>query len=164
MEYSKVKLLANKFLEGSTTEKEEQTLKEYLLQHEAELDGEPKEVAEMMRFFEQEKEILQLDEQFDAKVMQQIASEKQTRVIPFTPVKRYWATAAAVAILLISGLLYQNKQEQKMTDASAQEAMEAYMETKKALMFMSAQLNEGMSYFEQVEEFDRAKQKVKQNK
>jgi hypothetical protein len=163
MEYSKIKSLADKFLQGQSTEQEEQQLKDALLQEGTEWTGELKEVAELLWFFEAEKQQLQLDEDFDARIMQLIREEpKAAKVVSLNIRKWYWVAAASIIVLI--GLVVSLQQPTSKPMAAEldtfDDPMEAYMETKRALMFMSAQMNQGMSHLEEIKEFDKARQMV----
>ena len=160
MEYLKVKELAQKFLLAQTSEQEESELKSVLINPTFELDEELKEVADMLRFFENEKQELNLDDAFDQRIMAKIESDSDTKVIPIARKSWYWAAAATAVLVMGLSWILQNQSVNQLADATEEDPMQAYLETKKALMFMSVQLNEGISYVEEIKEFDRAKEQI----
>jgi hypothetical protein len=172
MEAREIKLLLNKFYEGATSNKEENILKEYFLNYKdipAELEEDKLYFTELGDYkneslpdFDLEKELTSLIDNQEAKVIRL----KSTRS---------WVLriAASIVILLGSYFFIENYIAPKPIDTYDNPEL-AYLETKKALLYVSQKLNGGTEELKNLEklteslenlsklkEFDKATNMVK---
>lgn len=165
MDYKRLDDLLTKYWSVELTEKEELELKD-LLKHEP-LTQEMQKVAEMFEYFESEQTQDVLGDDFDEQLL--------TRIInPDLRPKRYsnilgyaWKIAAALIILLLAWVMAVKIDNAQQIPIYAQDTFDdpqtAYLETKKALMMLSQQLNKGEEYINEISIFNEATKKIEQN-
>ncbi len=138
MELVRIEKLLEKYFEATTTVEEEAVLKEYF--NSEGISPELEKYAPMFEYFSKSGE-----EQF-------------SRQVPLKPRKYLyqWLSVAAVAVLALGIFLGRDYQEQK-------EAEFAYLETKKALTMLAANLDRGTEKVAYLQEFEEAKQKIYKN-
>lgn len=173
MEAREIKLLLDKFYEGNTNPEEENILKEYFL---AGKDI-PIELEEDRLYFSE------LDDyrndslpDFDLeKELVSVIEEQETKVIRFRKM-RFWALRIAASIAILVGSYFfveQYRTTNDINDTYKNPEM-AYIETKKALLYVSQKLNggtedlknlekltESLENLSKLKEFDIATNKVK---
>ena len=106
---------------------------------------------------------LDFDDEFMEMVRQKDSRTRQIKV------NKYWMAAAAVAAILSIGIIFN---QGSFTSSPAETAelvdtyedpQQAFEETKKALMFLSAKLNQGSDYAAEFSKFEASQKQLKQN-
>lgn len=160
--------LAEKYWKGECSAAEEQLLKDTLRWGQVPADLEP--LAEYLRFQEEQREHLTLDDSFDEAIMQQIANRPKRRRIRL---HREWSIAASIALIIGMSIFFFNQPEADLT-AKAEisdefvdtfdNSEEAYREVKKALLMVSSTMNNGMKHSALLGEFDKQQQVLNNKK
>ncbi|MCX2720214.1 hypothetical protein [Lentiprolixibacter aurantiacus] len=138
MESVNIEKLLEKYFEATTTAAEEKQLKEYFTQ--GDVAPHLEQYAPMFSYFSVAKE------------------ERSTRQVSLKT-RRYiyqWVSVAAVAVIALGVFFGRDYQEQK-------EAEFAYLETRKALTLLAANLDRGTEKVAYLNEFEEAKQKIYKN-
>lgn len=148
-----IKGLIDAFYEGTTSLEEEKALREYFLEERI-----PKELEPDRKIFlelysrEEENTPVSLEQKLNSLIDQLEAGEKKRIVsINSKPNGIKWITSIAASILIVLsiGVYYHfNKEDGQIMADTYTNPEDAYEETEKALLFVSAKLNKG---FEQVE-------------
>lgn len=138
MELVRIEKLIEKYFEARTTEAEEQKLREYFTG-----DGvEPhlEQYRPMFAYFSNAKQ------------------ERYTQQVPLKPRRNVykWISVAAVVVLVAGIFFGRQYQEQK-------EAEYAYLQTKKALGLLAANLDRGTQKVAYLHEFEETKEKIYKN-
>jgi hypothetical protein len=138
MELDKIKRLTEKYFEAETTEAEEQTLRDYYSGDE--VAEELEQYRPMFSYFSSAKQ------------------ERFTQQVPLKPRKNlYQWISVAAAVVLVAGI-YFGKQYQERKEAEY-----AYLQTKKALGLLAANLERGKEKVAYLHEFQETKQKIYKN-
>ena len=174
MEAREIKLLLDKFYEGATNSEEENSIKAYLLNEKnipAELENDRLYFAELNDYkneslpgFDLEKELVSVIEGQEAKIIR----FRKTR---------FWALRIAASIVILLGTYFFVEKYATPGDIKPDPDMTpemAYMETKKALLYVSQKLNGGTEELKKLEklteslenlsklkEFDKATNMIK---
>ncbi|MEM7370379.1 MAG: hypothetical protein AAF587_17350 [Bacteroidota bacterium] len=159
--------LAEKFWEGKSTEQEEQQLKESLLQ--GPVPPELNSLAEYLQSLEAYRSATTLDQEFDAQMLAKIQPPAPVRSL-----KSGWAmlTKIAAGIVLLLGMAWgiqtmtQPQEEEIVSEFvdTFEDSEIAYQEVKKALLIVSANMNEGLEHAELLGEFHKVKSEVENKK
>ena len=163
MDSKKAEALRKKYWEGTTSSEEENQLKNQL--GSGNHHNDPEE--EYFRFLKNEKLEEPLDQNFDDEFMQMVRQQDSgTRQIK---INRYWMAAAAVAAILSIGIIFNQGSFKSSPTETAElvdtyeDPQQAFEETKKALMFLSAKLNQGSDYAAEFSKFEASQKQLKQN-
>lgn len=164
MDYNTIKKLLDQYFEGQTSLEEEEQLRTYFQQEN--IPDDLKAFQPLFHFFNFE-QTQELDQDFDAKVLEQIQLEAENkptirRLLPY--VRRI--AAAVVLALGIAFIAYQytmpeetQKQAIDWSKYEPQTAEEAFKITKAALLRTSSKLNTGASQaaqeFTKIEEISK---------
>ena len=171
MDYHSIKELIRKFWLGETSLEEENTLKEYFSFNE----NPPEEfeaAAEYFAYIKQESSIT-LDDDFDIDIMSKIESleSKNSKVITL---KRIGPMLLAACVALMIGITLINYLKDDNGEAMEKIYVEEFIDTyddpelayanvRAALMKVSSNLNEGVSYTGELRKFDQAQKEIKKN-
>lgn len=152
------KLLA-KYYEGSTSNAEEQKLKEYFNSNE--LADEHKHLKPWFEYLKEESRQTLHDENFEKKLWDKIEGKENRRrkIVPL-----YWISAAATILLLLAIFMEQPSWEETTPMAKHEmnkEQQLAYAATKNTLMFVSGKLNQGLGKLEYLDEGEKAYEQLK---
>ena len=141
---SKTAELLEKYWATETSLEEERMLKDLL--KDAPEREELEEVKALFEHFETESQH-ELDPSFDESVLRLIGQEEEeTRVISFSGYfKRYASIAAAVIVMLVSGYMFTQQQNQYTSEDTFDTPEEAYAELKRQLLMVSNYMNKGNS-------------------
>jgi len=138
MELDRIEKLLEKYFEAQTTEAEEQELRDYFSGDN--VAEQLEQYRPMFAYFSSAKQ------------------ERYTQQVPLKPRKilYQWISVAAV-VVLVAGIFFGKRyQEQK-------EAEYAYLQTKKALGLLAANLDRGTEKVAYLHEFEETKQKIYKN-
>lgn len=150
-----IKKLIDAFYEGNTSREEEQILHEYFL--EELVPGELEHDKEIfLELYSPEEDVIpfSLEQKLNSLIDRLDAEEtKKTPVVSIKPksinLRRIASIAASILIVLSIGIYYHfNKADSQTIADTYTNPEDAYMETEKALLFVSTKLNKG---FDQVE-------------
>ncbi|MBT8284100.1 MAG: hypothetical protein HKO75_01860 [Flavobacteriaceae bacterium] len=138
MELVRIEKLIEKYFEARTTEAEEQELREYFTGEGVEPHLE--QYRPMFAYFSHAKQ------------------ERYTQQVPLKPRRNVykWISVAAVVVLVAGIFFGRQYQEQK-------EAEYAYLQTKKALGLLAANLDRGTQKVAYLHEFEETKEKIYKN-
>lgn len=137
MELFKIEKLIEKYLEAETTLEEEKILKDYFMKEDIPLHLSP--YKSMFNYFD--------NNTVDALSKSLTLRKKSSHL--------RWLSVAATVFLVISSLtIYQYRLSEK------QEAKQAYLETQKALQFISFNLNKGNDAIAQLQTFNSTQNKI----
>lgn len=153
------KLLA-KYYEGSTSNAEEQKLKEYFNSNE--LADEHKHLKPWFEYLKEESRQTLHDENFETTLWDKL-EEKENRGRKIVPL--YWISAAAATILLLLAIFMEQPSWEETTPMAKhdmnKERQLAYAATKNTLMFVSGKLNQGLGKLDCLDEGEKAYERLK---
>ncbi len=173
MEAREIKLLLNKFYEGVTTSEEENTLRGYFkteVNIPEELEDDKLLFSELSEYKEESLPDFDLEKDLVAVIEQQ-----ETKVIRFKKA-RFWTLRIAASIfILFATYFFVDKYVAPPSNSTPEMSPEmAYLETKKALLYVSQKLNggteelknlqkltESLENLSKLKEFDKATNMVK---
>ena len=162
MESHKLNKLAEKFWKGECSAEEEQWLMDAL--KEEKHSGKQSELHAYSLYLEEER-AEQLDEDFDAEIMDMISQPKTRLLFP----RQIMRWAAAIALILgisfaLVRILEPNQVEENIATIEFTDTYDdpelAYQEVKKALMMVSSNMNNGIKQTTYIGEFHKAKEKI----
>lgn len=159
MDYKRIDDLLDRYWKLELTDHEEHELKELLRQ--TSLPEKYKQAALMFAFFQQEQSKV-LDEDFDYQIIDQINQSAQK---PFSmTIQWVWRTAAAIVLLVITTIfliqLNKTQPDQVVMQDTFEDPETAYLETKKALLMVSKQLNKGEDAVSELSVFSEATRRI----
>ena len=151
MDYRKIEELLKKYWNAETSIEEEKELKMYFRNNEADLPNHLKEVANLFLYYDREK-AGRTDRSFDRGLFSHLddyTSYKINNSRNFS--KSFLKIAAAIVfVILISigvqQLIVNNNPEKTVVASTYEDPEKAFEETKRALLFISAKLNEGKEH------------------
>jgi len=153
MNFKVIEDLLEKYYNGETTLEEEKQLKEFFLREQVPVHLEPE--AELFRTMHAVSEQKMDDADFDRKFMERI----ETPVIPVYSSRRkfYFSLSLAAAILLLVGLLFTFRDAfyKRSFENTISDPQLAYSETRKALMLVSINFNEGLNQVQHLSGFQK---------
>jgi len=141
MELAKIEKLIEKYLEAETTLAEERTLKDFFSQND--VPDHLKEYKSLFNFFS----------------VSSLEKSEKDIIIPNKSINLRWLSVAAMVIFFIG--IYSINQN---SISEKEEAMQAYLETQKALNMISQNLNKGNNAIAQLETFEITQNKIFNNK
>lgn len=163
MDSKRLEILLNRYWNCVSTLEEEQELKNFFSKNKEDIPDHLKEVAELFQYYESEKDTVSLDSSFDENILNKLKTRKKegkTRRI----FNNYLKVAAAVLIVATASYLFREHLEPEKRPelmGTYEDPREAYEETKKALMIISAKLNFGTKQAEKIKVFNDAEEKIK---
>jgi hypothetical protein len=138
MEYNRIEKLVEKYFEAQTTEAEERDLREYFSGDQ--VDENLEQYRPMFAYFSNAKR------------------ERFTKQVPLKPRKNlYQWISVAAGIVLVAGIFFGKQYQER------KEAEYAYLQTKKALGLLAANLDRGTDKVAYLQEFEETKQKIYKN-
>ncbi len=147
-----------RYFNGESSLEDEKTLREFFQK-----DDIPPHLLSLkaqFEYFADEHDHEYLDESFDEKILNQISQEEKQQ--KRGSIRRYLYTASGIAasILIILSVFFKfdpftNKVEDTFSDPYA-----AYIETRKALLFVSETFNKGADPIEKISKFDDGMQQL----
>lgn len=151
MNFKEIEDLLEKYYQGETTLEEEKQLKDFFLQGPVPVNLEPD--AELFRYLDSASDQKMDDTEFDRKFIESI----ETPVIPMYSSRRkfYFALSLAAAILLLVVFLFTFRDviNRKSSNNRITDPQLAYSETRKALMLVSVNFNEGLDQMKEFSSF-----------
>ena len=138
MEFNRVEQLLEKYFEARTTEAEERDLRDYFSGKDVE--GHLEQYRPMFAYFSNAKQ------------------ERFTQQVPLKPRRNLyqWISVAAV-VVMVAGIFFGKQYQER------KEAEYAYLQTKKALGLLAANLDRGTDKVAYLNEFEETKQKIYKN-
>lgn len=162
MDSKQAEALVDKYLKGETSLEEEQLLKEHF--DSAEAASSPERL--YFRYLTAKSAENPVPEQFEEEMIFLISGKEKKTGRHLRPMN-VWYAAASLVFLLAFGILFRSqfsgKQQQiaVQTDTFEDPAI-AFEETKRALLLISAKLNESSAYPAELSKFDAMQDVVKQ--
>ena len=138
MNTREIEILLDKYFEGESTLNDEKVLKDFFSS--GNVPEHLKEYIGIFGYFEIEKQV-KLDPDFEEKILDKLTSGNQ---IPFYQNRRFWYyfTGIAASLLFVFTIIYEsNFTKNRYTQ---QEKQLAYNQTKHALAYVSAKINQGV--------------------
>ncbi len=133
--------LLEKYWEAETSLEDEKELRRLI--KDAQASEELEEVNALFDHFDTESTI-GLDESFDESILEMISEEKATKVISISGYfKQYASIAAAVIVMVVSGYMFVQNQNQYASEDTFDTPEEAYAELKRQLLVVSNYMNKG---------------------
>lgn len=153
MELQRIKTLLDKYYQGETTLEEERLLKEYFSKNSpSDIDLADKYLVDF--FLASKTQIpVDLNEQLDNLIENEWERETKLR---FSTILKWAGTVAAVLIVALGILYYQNREKPVVLADSYQDPQEAYEETKKVLLFISNKMNSKTASLKHLSEIDNS--------
>ena len=105
-------------------------------------------------YFADEHDHEYLDESFDEKILNQISQEEKQQKRGITRRYIYTASGIAASILIILSIFFKVDPLSTQVEDTFSDPYTAYLETKKALMFVSETFNKGADPIQKVSSFD----------
>lgn len=169
MDYSSIDTLLEKYWQGGTSLKEEEKLKDFFSNSTNELPPHLAKVAPLFRYFANEKTRKLNDSKFDERLFEKLNKTKKPKHIKLPEATPNWYLKIAAALVILVGLGYVIQQRitpakpthLAWTQDTYQNPELAYAETKKALMMLSINFNQGKKEASKLALFNQAEQKIK---
>ena len=137
MDLHKIKILLDKYYQGETSLEEERILKEYFSQQNSQKNN----LADnhIMNYFDSQKVVIptNLNEELNDIVENEWKHDTKLRFIKIVK----WAASIAAVIVFAIGIMIFSKDKPSMYADTFQTHDEAYMETKRVLLFISNTMN-----------------------
>ncbi len=146
------------YFNGETSLEDEKILREFF--QEKDIPPHLLSLKSQFEYFSDEHNHEYLDESFDEKILNQISQYEKQQKRGITRRYLYTASGIAASILIILSIFFKldplsNKVEDTFSDPYA-----AYLETKKALLFVSETFNKGAAPIGKVSKFDDGMQQL----
>ncbi|MEZ5197062.1 MAG: hypothetical protein R2764_11830 [Bacteroidales bacterium] len=153
MNLQKIEHLIEKYENGETTTEEEQKLKSFFLH--AEVPVHLRSYSDIFTFFEISGREEIGNPNFDDEFLKAIEEDKTIPIQSFRKKRLYTLVSIAAVIVILFGLYFKfGTFEMKYKD-TYQDPKLAYAETKKVLMMVSGNLNDGVNELQNVSEFNK---------
>lgn len=152
MNSRQIEILLERYFDGSTSLEDEEKLKDFF-----EKDDIPPHLISLkgtFNFFSSEKKQNHLNESFDEKVIAKIQEEEVISIRQNRRKYIYYAGGIAASILIIVSIFINfNPFTSRLAD-TFDNPQTAYFETKRALLFLSGNLNKSVKPIDNMEKFD----------
>ena len=169
MEWNRIEKLVKKYWEGKTDAGEERELRQFFRTHAPQqLPASMRETAVLFRYFTAEEEKQPLGEAFDEGLLAKL-HERTDQEAPW--VRVVWINllklVACLAIVITLVLQFKNAHERAEAEkklaawGTYEDPQQAYQATKRALLLVSAQLNQGRAYTQEIKKISEAEAKVR---
>jgi len=163
MDYSKIKILLEKYWNCETTLEEESLLQEYLSR--SDIPEDLKEFAALFQYYKSQREI-RVSEGFEDRVLNEIESKEKKGNRRYLHL--YYKVAAAVILILFVVTIHQRfiavrDKATVLVQDTFDDPEKALEETKKALLLISEKWSKGKDNIARLSEFNKA-EKIIRNK
>ena len=163
MDYSKIKILLEKYWNCETTLEEESLLQEYLSR--SDIPEDLKEFAALFQYYKSQREI-RVSEGFEDRVLNEIESKEKKGNRRYLHL--YYQVAAAVILILFVVTIHQRfiavrDKATVLVQDTFDDPEKALEETKKALLLISEKWSKGKDNIARLSEFNKA-EKIIRNK
>lgn len=164
MDSKKAEALLKKYWDGKTDLKEEAALKKHFSTSETNGDIS----AGHFKYLNEKSTQNPLGNSFDEEIVNLISNEKNKSKQKHITIKYWYVAASLILIISVSIIFKENiftiKSPVEVVEVDTFEDPEkAFEETKKALMLISAKLNQSSDYATQFSKFEQSQKKLKQN-
>jgi hypothetical protein len=129
--------LIDKYFDGNTSIAEERQLRNFFLKED--VPGNLLPLKDYFVYLNTEKNTDKLDDNFDAKILDEISNGKRKELSTYRKLYVYIASGVAACVLIVIGLFNFIGPGINQNDIET-----AYAQTQKALIFVSSKLNQGM--------------------
>lgn len=153
MNLQKIENLIKKYENGETSIEEEQQLKAFFLFEDVPIHL--RSYSDIFTFFDISGKEKITNPDFDAEFLKAIEADKVVPIAATGKRKIYTLVAMAATVLLLVGLYFKYSATETMYQDTFEDPKLAYAETKKVLMMVSGNLNDGVSELKNVSEFNR---------
>lgn len=164
MDYSKIKILLEKYWNCETTVEEESLLKEYFSG--TDIPEDLKEFTPLFQYYKSQKAV-RVSEEFEERVIREIESKEKKGKRRYLHI--YYKAAAAVILILFFVTIHQRfiavrEKATVIVQDTFEDPEKALEETKKALLLVSEKWNKGKNNIVKLSEFNRAEKIIKNEK
>ncbi len=152
MNSRQIEILLERYFDGSTSLEDEKTIKDFF-----EMEDIPPHLISLkdtFNFFSSEKKLEHLDESFDKIVIAEIEEKEVVSIRQNRRRYLYYASGIAASILIIISIFINFNPFTSKLANTFDNPQTAYLETKKALLFLSGNLNKGIKPIGNMEKFD----------
>ncbi len=158
MDYQNINELLEKYFEGNTSQEEEMLLKEYFSK--SDIPARYQYLKQMFQYFNEEKTKGNPDFNINAEIKCTIENQwKNESRNKFNRIIKWSSSVAAIFILAIGIYNYFNKPSVSVKDTFS-DPDQAYIETKRALMYVSNCMNKNTSKLKYLAEIDKSYKKL----
>lgn len=153
MNSRQIEKILESYFNGETSLEEEKKLNDFFSSKD--IPPHLKSLKAQFDFFSCEKGKKYLDEDFDHKILSQITFNErfQKREIKYRYM--YLTLGVAVSVLIIMSIFFKFDPFSHKIEDTFNDPMAAYLETKKAFLFISEKLNSGINPIEKVSKIDK---------
>jgi hypothetical protein len=158
MDYQNINEILEKYFEGNTTQEEENLIREYFLK--TDLPVEHQYLKKMFHYFNEAKINSKPDFNVNAELNSIIDNQwKKESKIRFNRILKWSSSVAAIFILGIGIFHYYSKPSVKVKDTFSNPD-QAYIETKRALLYVSNCMNKNTSNLKYLAQIDKSYKKL----
>ena len=164
MDSKKAEALLKKYWDGKTDLKEEAALKKHFSTSETSSDIS----AAHFKYLNGKGAQNPLENSFDEEIVNLISNEKSKPKQKYVALKYWFAAASLILIISVSIIFKENifkidSPVEVVEVDTFEDPEKAFEETKKALMLISAKLNQSSDYATQFSKFEQSQKHIKQN-
>jgi len=164
MDSKKAEALLKKYWEGKVDQNEEMELKNYFSVS-TDLDELP---SDYFNYLKEKRLQNPLTDDFDEEVLK-IIGQNKNEPRPKVFAIKYWYIAASLVLIFSLSIIFRNSifkvddQPQVVQTDTFEDPEKAFEETKRALLFISARLNQSSEYAAEFSKFEQNQNHLKQN-
>ncbi len=165
MDSKKAETFLIKYWRGETTREEETFLRQYVA--EGKVKSPDDTARQLFAYFEKQRNLRIDNEQFDENILEKIGKLPAKVYWRHSRKAIIWGIAAGLVLICSLGFLFRDfmlkphVDTQMLAADTYSDPQKAYEETKKALLFISSKLNEGVDYTSEISKFEEAQEKIK---
>lgn len=152
MNSRQTEILLERYFNGETSLEDEKKLREFF--QKKDIPPHLRSLKAQFEYFADEQNHEYLNESFENKILHEIS--KADKLTKKNTIRRYLLTASGIAasILIILSLFFKFDPLSSKVEDTFSDPMAAYLETKKALLFVSKTFNKGIDPIKKVAKFD----------
>lgn len=150
--------LLERYFNGETSLEDEKNLREFFQRKD--IPPHLLSLKAQFEYFADEHNHEYLDESFDNKIIEEISKEEKLHIRTVRRRYLYTASGIAASILIILSIFFQFDPLSSKVEETFKDPMTAYLETKKALLFVSETFNKGVEPMEKMTSFDDGVQQL----
>lgn len=150
--------LLERYFNGETSLEDEKNLREFF--QKKDIPPHLLSLKAQFEYFADEHDHEYLDESFDNKILNEISKENKLQKRNIRRKYLYTASGIAASILIILSIFFKLDPLTSKVEDTFDDPMAAYLETKKALLFVSETFNKGVEPMEKMTTFDDGVQQL----
>jgi hypothetical protein len=161
MEKDQILLLLEKYFEGLTSLEEEKTLQSYFADQQ-EIDSALLPLKKHFELLRKGRELPFKSDLLNAKILVNIKNYENSLLPPSRKlnISRFLIAASVAALIGISGLIFLKTQHKQIEDTYSDPHL-AYIETQKALLFVSQKMNKGIEPLSKISKINTGAEQLK---